>query len=324
MRLVFFILTGLLSASFSVQAQTSLQSFTWERNARFELQLTQKNRPVVIKGELRDGARQSFQSKDLQTTAEIKSYTTELFIVVAITSESDETGEIFLLERPVDNWLVMNRQPIRARKVDLMNDFETAVKDFKATTDHTFANILRKMTEYFDQNPNKRLQDLLAALENKDESLRTIPRPRGAPRSGNQGVIPGRIPGQVAPSQDPGTSEIFGEDPPPRRPRRPNPEEDPYAPRPPGYVGEVDPDIDYAARERARQRRLREQRRLQEQQQYDQYGNPYPPRRTPYYPSDRPVEIRPPRQQYAPPQYAPPQYGPPPRQRGFFDSLFGQ
>ena len=320
MRLGFFILSGLLLASLSGHAQTSLQSFTWERNSRFELQLTQKNRAVVIRGDLRDGARQSYQSKDLQTTAEIKSYTTELFLVVAVTSEGDETGYIFLLERPVDNWLVMNRQPIRARKVDIMNDFETAVKDFRATTDHTFANILRKMNEYFEQNTNKRLQDLLAALENKDESLRTIPRPRGAPRSGNQGVIPGRVPGGAAPGQEPGVSDIFGEDPPPRRPRRLAPEDELDVPRPPGYIGRndpsVDPNIDYAARERARQRRLREQRRLQQQPQYDQWGNPY-------FPSDRPIDLRPPRRQYAPPQYAPPQYGPPPgRQRGLFESLF--
>jgi hypothetical protein len=319
-HLGFFIFSGLLLASFTAQAQTSLQSFTWERNARFELEFTHKNRPVVIKGDLRDGARQSFPSKDLQTTAEFKSFTTELFVVVAITAEGDETGYIFLLERPVDNWIVMNRQPIRARKVDIMNDFETAAKDFKATTDHTFANILRKMTEYFDQNPNKRLQDLLAALENKDESLRTIPRPRGAPRSSNQGVIPGRVPGGGAPGQVPDATDVFGEDSAQRRP---------YPPRPPGYVGEndpsVDPDSDFAARERARQRRWREQRRMQQQQppQYDQWGNPYPPRRNPYYPSDRPVDLRPPAYNSRP-QYAPPQYAPPARQRGFFDSLFGQ
>jgi hypothetical protein len=327
-----FIFSGLLLIPIVLipivgQAQTSLQSFTWERNARFELQITQKNRPVTIKGDLRDGARQSFQSKDLQTTAEFKSFTSELFVVVAITSEGDDTGYIFLLERPVESWLVMNRQAIPSRKVDIMNDFETALKDFKSTTDHTFANILRKMAEYFAQNPNKRLQDLLSALENRDESLRTIPIPRGGPRSGNQGVIPGRSPLSPAPVQTPSNRDLFGDEVAPTRPRRLAPEDfDRSAPRPPGYIGENDPaleqDREYAARERARQRRLREQRRLEQAPpQYDRFGNPYPtPRRdNPYYPSDRPVDLRPPPR----PQYAPPQYAPPARPRGFFESLFG-
>lgn len=338
----FLIFTGLMVASFAaqVQAQVSVQSFTWERNARFELRFTGKGGPVVIKGDLRDGARESYQTKDLQTTVELKSYTTELFLVATITSENDDTGYIFLFEHPVDDWLVMNRAPIRARKIDIMNDFETAVKDFKATTDHAFANILRKMVEYFETNPNKRLQDLLTALETRDESLRTIPRPRASSRrNGQGGVIPGNIPSDARPvgpaePRNPGEPLDLNPDdadddvlPNPPVRRRPAPVQewggDPYAPRPrqsvpyggnPGrYDPTTDPDSDWNARERDRARRERE--RMRRERQNPGTGGYYPDTQRPRYNTDP---------SYPRPQYSPPSYYQQRPQRGFFDNIFGQ
>jgi hypothetical protein len=332
------VLTCLLLTAFTARAQTSIQSFTWQQNARFDLRFTVKSVPMEIKGELRDGARQSYQTKDLQTTAEFKSYTTELFLVIAITSENDDTGSIFLLERPQSDWLVMNPAPIHARKLAIMDDFETAMKDFKTVTDFSLANSMRKTVEYFAKNPNKRLQDLLSALENRDESLRVLPRPRGGVQPGNQGVVPGEIPGRspqpapvpsapapaprvtpVAPANplipEPYADEEEQPKPKPRRRRTAEPPADTYGQPFDPYAPQPDQDSDWTQRERARQRRQREQNRRRV------YTDPYTgqPR---YYPSERPpMDIRP---QYAPPAQYSPQYAPPQRRGGFFENLFGQ
>ncbi len=331
MRLTLWMITGFLAlagvaqAQAQVQAQASTQvsveSFTWERNARFDLRMNQKGGAVTLKGDLRDGARELYTTKDGRTTVEIKSYTTELFVVIAVMPEGDDSGYIFLLERPQTEWIVMNDTPIRSRKLDLMTDFETAVKDFKVVTNHTFANVLRKMVEYFEKYPTKRLQDLLSSLETKDPFLNALPRPRAVAKNNDQGVIPGKSPreARTTPERDPNGPPTT---PPPDSADDDQPRGQVRRPSAPTAYRDRDAEDPWVRRERERQRALQRERRareLREQQMreqqgyggYDAYGRPMPFEPRGYEPQRPRFEQRP-----------PPQYRQPPG--GFFDQMFGQ
>jgi len=323
-RAQIYALLGLLLFSFAAPAQTSLQGFTWSTNSRFDLKIVQNGTPITLKGELRDGGKVIVTGKEA-VSAELKSYNTELFMVVAITMENDETGSIFLLERPMDTWLVMNPKPIRSRKLDLMTDFEGVVTAFKKVTNFSIAQSMRKMVEYFELNPTKRLQDVYDGLEKGDESLRTLPKPKISPRSGNQGVVQPGMPSEARPPRDGEPLDIT-----PRggRPATPPPavEEDeredvrrPSRPRRPAPTVEGD-EPDWLRQERERQRRaVRERQRRAPEAPPQYYIDPYTGR--PVY--RQPMQPRPRQPQYVPrqPEFheSPPVY----RRRGFFESLFG-
>jgi hypothetical protein len=305
----------------AAQAQTSFEGFTWKANSRFALQIVHNGVPVAIQGDLRDGDKGTYAAKEDPTvTAELKSYTTELFLVVAITTENDENGSIFLLERPNADWTAMNRQPIRARKLDLIKDVEGIVEAFKTVSNFGIAQSMRKMVEYFEVNPNRRLDDLYDALERNDDFVRTLPRPRVNPESGNVGVVQPRIPDKPYVEE----SEEELQRPSRQERRREDPEEypefeeyeeyeKPAYERPQVFTPTQDPVWAREERERQRQelRRQQYERRLRERQ--PRFIDPFEPRQPQYSPPQYwQPEPQPRRQrQY---QYAP---QPEPRRRRF-------
>lgn len=231
MRLSTFVFFGLAVLSCLAQAQTqapaqvSLESFSWRTNSRFELQLYDSNGPMELRGELQDGATQTYPINETWS-AEIKSYTTELFVVVALTSIQDENGYLFFLERPQETWLLMNETPVRARKLDLMKDFEGVIEAFKQVGNFGVAQSLRKMVEFSEVYPDGRLQDVYDALERGDDFVLTVPRPRGS--SAEQlGIVQPDIPGfdqpavantvRPSPSEPVAPSPSFNTEPTPSR-----------------------------------------------------------------------------------------------------------
>lgn len=316
MRTSWLALLGVLFLGVSAQAQVAFQSFSWRADSRYELNIFHNNKPVLLKGDLRDGQRS--QAKNLVYTADLKSFTTELFVVVAISIEGDDNAYLFLLERPNAEWIPVTndgdtaaaaRRPIKARKLSPLDDVEGLVTGFARVSNFTIAQSMRKMVQYFGQNPDKRVNDLYDAVERKDADVlvRVVPsQSRGNGRT--VGVVqPGTPAGARQPTYGPpsldnpnapaGSPELNDEDLPPppgyrRLPRPPASIPDRNRPNmptnrwnqpqfdqtgrpinPPSVDEDDDTSNDWVARERARQRRaLQERRRVAPQT--DEAGQP--------------------------------------------------
>lgn len=285
-RLMVGALLGLMLAGQLAAAQnTELRGFSWSNNARFTLNLVHDGRSEVINGELRNNGTAVAPGSKQGLTAEIKSYVADyLFTIVIVTSETSENAAMFLLERPQEKWIVMNARgkAIVTRKVDAMKDYEGVIQTFKKLTNFNVPQSLRKMVEYFEKYPNKRLQNLYAELEaipnSPDQFLAQLPKPRTSPESNDQGVIPGHTP-EVREARQKQREQVYNretgqfEDPPPEQPRRGR--EPALQPGDEGYEEYM------LAREQQRRRRAEERRRQQmrERSPYDIYPErPYPPR----------------------------------------------
>ncbi len=146
-------------------AQT-MQGFTWEQNSRFELKVSINNKLVTVRVICVMEPKSQWGGKE-GYSAELKSYTTELFVVAVLTLDTDETGYIFLLERPEREWIAMNTVGIRARKLNLMKDFETSLELFKTKSNFSLANSLRKTRSSSKSTPKSDFRICSAHLKRR-------------------------------------------------------------------------------------------------------------------------------------------------------------
>lgn len=294
-RLLVSSLLGLVFCGAFASAQDfELRGFTWSNGGRVSLNVAQNGKVENLTGDVRDNSTGPAFSKGL-IRAEIKNYSSiadGLFMIVLVSNQGAESASLFLLERPSQDtgWILMNtdKRGIATREFDGLKDFYGIVDGFKKISNFNLAQSLRKMVEYFEKFPNKRLQDLYRELETTretaDEFLKRQPRPRITPAANDQGITPGSANGAGARAPEPVYNNDSGRyeeptvpAPAPKRKKKPAVEAvDPaYAPQP----GDDDYE-DWAAKERKRLAAERARRRKLQQQQQQLYNPPsgYQPR----------------------------------------------
>ncbi len=259
-----------LALGFSAHAQVTLQDFNWGADARFNVKIVQGNQLVTLRGELRDNSKIQIK-KDLMTV-DIRHYQ-QGFLLLAVSLENEELAYVFLIEGFASPFTVMNSRPIRARKLNVMAELEGEIDAFKKVSGFDVAQAMRKMAEYFAQNPTKKINDLYDALERDEAFVKILAKPKNTAGTNDQGVSQPAMPPKVAQ----GAAPVRGPGEPLDLNARPS---DP----PPGMDDDdQDPWVrQQRARTAADARRQRELMRQRQQQQVDAYGRPL----YPDYPQD--------------------------------------
>jgi hypothetical protein len=204
---------GLFLAPAAFAGQIGFQNFSWRADGRFELALRRDSSGVVVRGSLRDGERAEFTQGGL--TAVLNSHS-QGFVSVAVLSEDDDIGALFILERLNAQFVPLTPRAIMGRKATLLSDLDGVINGLKKVNNWDASLTFRAMTGYFAENPNRQLKDFYDQIELGNVKM-AKPQPRSQPAGSSRELPP--------PNRPP------FDNPDPRWPQRPFPP----PPPPPGY-----------------------------------------------------------------------------------------
>lgn len=171
-----FLVALLCFGSFSF-ASTVVQSFSWRADSRFELNLVQDNATKTLKGELRDGG--SVEVKSAGLTVNLKSYV-EGFVTVVASADVEDVSSVSVLERQNANYIVLNKQPILAKKSTVNQELSGSVDRLKVLNNWDASQSMRALISYFTSNPSKQISSFFDQVELGNIKLVAKPQPRAA------------------------------------------------------------------------------------------------------------------------------------------------
>jgi hypothetical protein len=177
-----------------VDSKVSLENFTWGADSRYRIQLYFDGKGLQFRGDLRADSRTEF-TKDRLTIA-IRHFPQDFFILT-VAVDNDMYAHVFLIEASgaskENPFRILNSRSIRAHKEGVMDEMEGVIAGFKKVSGFDVAQSMRKMAEYFSQNPNKKAKDLFDSIEKEEAFVKVLAKP----------VITGRNNDQAAPRPAP-------------------------------------------------------------------------------------------------------------------------
>lgn len=192
----------------------SVQDFHWGADGRFNVKITANNQTIQFRGDLRDNSKSQPVVKN-QTMIVLRHFQ-QGFLVLVVSGENDEIANVFLIEGFASPFIIMNSRPIQARKlvgaspedaaIGVVTEVEGLLEGFKVVAGFDTAQAMRKMTEYFIQNPNKNTKDLLGSIEREEASVKVMAKPRGSSNN-DQGIVQPHMPSEVAQSGQEGVQD---------------------------------------------------------------------------------------------------------------------
>jgi hypothetical protein len=175
-----------------VNSKISLESFTWGADSRYRIQLYFDGKGLQFRGDLRADSRTEF-TKDRLTIA-IRHFPQD-FLILAVSVDNDMYAHVFLIEASgaskENPFRILNSNSIRAHKEAVMDEMEAMIAGFKKVSGFDVAQSMRKMAEYFAQNPNKKAKDLFDSVEKEEAFVKVLAKPKGS-GSDNGIVTPGQ------------------------------------------------------------------------------------------------------------------------------------
>jgi hypothetical protein len=229
-----------------VDSKVSLENFTWGADSRYRIQLYFDGKGLQFRGDLRADSRTEF-TKDRLTIA-IRHFPQD-FLILTVAVDNDMYAHVFLIEASgaskENPFRILNSRSIRAHKEGVMDEMEGMIAGFKKVSGFDVAQSMRKMAEYFSQNPNKKAKDLFDSIEKEEAFVKVLAKP----------VITGRNNDQLA-----------------QRPAPPPPDNDFQDPQQQAWI------------KQQRAARVRAERERQQRQQWQQQGQMvYDPNTGGYY-----------------------------------------
>jgi hypothetical protein len=171
-----------------VNSKVSLENFTWGADSRYRIQLYVDGKGLQFRGDLRADSRAEF-TKDRLTIA-IRHFPQD-FLILTVSVDNDMYAHVFLIEASgaskENPFRILNSRSIRAHKEGVMDEMEGIITGFKKVSGFDVAQSMRKMAEYFDQNPNKKAKDLFDSIEKEEAFVKVLAKPRNT-GSGSQVV----------------------------------------------------------------------------------------------------------------------------------------
>jgi hypothetical protein len=186
-----------------VNSKVSLENFAWGADSRYRIQLYVDGKGLQFRGDLRADSRTEF-TKDRLTIA-IRHFPQD-FLILTVSVDNDMYAHVFLIEASgaskENPFRILNSRSIRAHKEGVMDEMEGIITGFKKVSGFDVAQSMRKMAEYFDQNPNKKAKDLFDSIEKEEAFVKVLAKPKAA--GGGNGVVTPEVAQSPAQTRRPG------------------------------------------------------------------------------------------------------------------------
>lgn len=215
-RILFLYFLGTLGLSPSAFAAVTFSGFSWQADSRFELVVNRNTQAILFKGSLRDSGRAQVQQGEL--TAIVHSFP-EGFISIAVTSDSEDMGSVFILARENARYLPMTTGAILARKSSVASDLDGILSGLKKVNKWDTSLSFRSLANYFNSNPKRQLTDFYDQVELGNVKLVAKPEPRSHPESRKASLPPPRqaqADGDHSSQKRAAINQDNSDDPPPR------------------------------------------------------------------------------------------------------------